>query len=210
MRRASHVTRDAAGGGPDDRRAIVAAIPVPKSRSSAPYPLFDRACTIFCRAMKPDGVVEHVSSIVPNLRVRVRGGAKTWNAITLHHATATLVLTKTKFEGPGFKGRAGTFNRVTLGAGTYFRRVRVRPAAIREQLLAQISATELLIGCVASPAFSVELGHYSVVFAIARALSGLIFDGQGMLDGDGKLVLAATGQHGIQVWRPAVRHAPRS
>ena len=53
--------------------------------------------------------------------------------------------------------------------------------------------------------FSKELGHYELVFAIARAMDGVIFDGQGMLDGKGKLVLDQSGQHDIQVWKSGER-----
>src|ERR1019366_6890352 len=107
---------------------------------------------------------------------------------------------KTKFVRAGFKGPQGAFNRVTLGTCTFFRHVRVRPKEIRECLLSRISATQMLIGCVATPAFSAELGHYHLVFGIARAMDGMIFDGQGMLDADGRLILDRSGRHDVSVW----------
>ena len=155
------------------------------------YPLFDRACTIFCATDRPDRVLACVKATVPTLRITTKRGA-----ITIKDADSVLVLTKTKFVRGGFKGPHGAFNRAVLGAATYFRRVR-RPAAIRDRVVTQIAATQLLIGCVATPAFFA----HDVVFAIARAMNGLVFDGQGMLDGGGKLVLDSKGRHDIQVFR---------
>jgi cell wall assembly regulator SMI1 len=184
-------------------------MPIHKSKPPS-YPVFDRVCTIFCPVQKHDATLACVKAVAPARKPSVRGGAAAWKAITLKDATGVLVLTRTRFVRGGFKGAPGAFNRVIVGASTFFRHVRVRPKQIREEVLRRISETNMLIGCVATPAFSADLGHYDVVFAIARATNGMIFDGQGMLDASGTLILDRSGRHGLRVWAPPGGEAPRA
>jgi hypothetical protein len=169
------------------------------TKKAAQYPRFDRACTIYC-LKRNDVVVECLKNHLATLDLRVEKSRGAWRRITLRHADATLTLNKTRFVRPGFKGPDGAFNRVVMGTSNFFRTVRVHRVETRQSLLKAISETDMLIGCVAEPAFSAELGHYKLVFRIARAMNGLIFDGQGMLDAEGKLVLDKTGKHGLVVW----------
>ncbi len=184
-------------------------MPTPK-RKPPDYPVFDRVCTIFCPSEKHDATLACVGAVAPALKPSVRGGVAARKAITLNNASGVLVLTKTRFVRAGFQGAPGAFNRVILGACTFFRHVRVRPKQIREDLLRRISETKLLIGCVATPAFSADLGHYDLVFAIARAMNGMIFDGQGMIDARGTLILDKSGRHGLRVLPPPGSKAPRA
>ena len=103
-------------------------------------------------------------------------------------------------RGPGFAGPGRQFNKTILGTGNFFKDVPIKKKDVRQGVLDHIYGTEVILGCTGEPSFAVDLGHYKLIFGIANVMGGLIFDGQGMLDAHGKLVLDKIGQSGLQVF----------
>ncbi len=88
-------------------------------------------------------------------------------------------------------------NGVTTSVGYCFQRVHSlkacqnADAVVKKRLASHVESCELVLGVVAEPAFDADERYHSVVFAIAKALDGVIFNGQEMLDANGVTLLAA-------------------
>ena len=95
------------------------------------------------------------------------------------------------------KAEFNDFSRLILGTSTFFRHVNVTPIDRRERLLDHISRCQFSIGVGASPEFDEEERHFDMIFEIAKSLGGLIFNGLGMVDPDGLLVLDRDGNFDV-------------
>lgn len=165
------------------------------------YFKFDKVCTLFCHG-EIDALKEYFSRPAEPLQVSLGKLAK---RIVVRDRAAVLTLHRSQFVGAGFSGPGREFNRTIVGAGNFFRNVRAKKE-IRQRVLDHIYATTTILGCVAEPAFS--KAHHAFVFGLARAMNGLVFDGQGMLDGHGMLVLDKLGHSAQRVFSqrtPGVR-----
>jgi hypothetical protein len=163
------------------------------------YFRFDRSCTIFCRE-KEEKVKAYLTLRAKNMQLEETGKGKTWSQLALRHGSTVLTINRSVFVGPGFAGPGRQFNKTVVGAGNFFKDAPIKDKDVRQGILDHIYGTAVILGCSADPAFSPELGHYKLLFGIAKITSGLIFDGQGMLDAHGELVLDKFGQSGLQVF----------
>jgi len=171
---------------------------------AAAYHRFDRVCTIFSLDAK-DAIRAYLEAHAAPCRVEFSGRGKVWSAATVRgpkDSDPVLTLNRLQFVGPGNKGPAAEFNQINMGTGNFFKDVRVKSKETRQKVLDQIYNSEVIVGCVGEPELSKELGHYRLLFGIAGVSRGMIFDGQGMLDPHGKLVLDKFGHTDIQVFEP--------
>ncbi len=85
------------------------------------------------------------------------------------------------------------FSKLILGTLTFFRNVETTALENKQKVMKLISATRWAIGVVAEPGFVDEAGHFDCIFGIAERLEGLIFNGWGMVDANGLMVLDKDG-----------------
>jgi len=157
--------------------------------------LFDKVCSIFCQSKAVDASA--IRELVDRkTKVDLKGEPGSWESLTFVHPGGQLVLHRRVFTGPGFSGPNGKFNSAVLGAGNYFKNVKTADAAVRKKLVADISKTETLIGCVATPRMT-DAG-YALIFEVARRFGGMIFDSDAMLDPDGIVLLDVEGNRGYR------------
>jgi hypothetical protein len=64
-------------------------------------------------------------------------------------------------------------------------------ASVKKLLTSHAESCELIVGVVAEPAFDTDERYHTVVFAIAKALDGVVFNGQEILDAHGVTLLTA-------------------
>jgi hypothetical protein len=93
---------------------------------------------------------------------------------------------------PGEPGDA--FSNMRLGLHNLFWNVNTVAVGEKKRVLNSIAACTLAIGVVADPGFSDEEDHTHLVLDVARLTDGVIFNGVGMLDSSGHLLLDRDGR----------------
>jgi hypothetical protein len=166
--------------------------------------IFNKVCTVFGKVDLPDVDDCLRAALTPDVEATFTGSRARWSRITLRHPDAALTLTKIVYRGPGFAGEKGEFNRVKMGALNFFRRIPVESEEKRHALQ-HLQGLELVIGCVAEPEFRKELGLYDLVFCLADACDGVIFDGEALIDSKGVVALDHHGASGRRVWTASNR-----
>jgi len=64
-------------------------------------------------------------------------------------------------------------------------------SSVKKLLTSHAESCELIVGVVAEPAFDADERYHAVVFAIAKALDGIVLNGQVILDAHGVTLLAS-------------------
>ncbi len=111
-----------------------------------------------------------------------------WTTLTLITGESQIVFSSLWQQKPGDE-----FSRLILGTHNYFRMIGTQNKRLQNQLLHTIAATNMVIGVKAIPDFDESVGHFDLIFAIAETLDGMIFNGNGMIDYEGKMILDADG-----------------
>ncbi len=83
---------------------------------------------------------------------------------------------------------------MTLGLHNLFWNVKTEAANRRKVVLDAIASCVLAIGVVADPAFDESEGHFDLVLDVAKIGDGVIFNGSGILDSAGRLLLDHEGR----------------
>lgn len=150
------------------------------------------ACTIFGSKVDYLAVYNIVSEMSP-VHIEVSGDIHAWQTLKIVQRS-TITLNSMRRQQ---KAEFTDFSQLILGTSTFFRHVNVVPVERRERLLDNISRCQFAIGITASPEFSEEERHFDMIFEIAKSLDGLIFNGSGMVDADGLLVLDNEGNFDV-------------
>ena len=79
------------------------------------------------------------------------------------------------------------------GMSAFFERVETPHPAIKAGVLERVENFALAIGVVAEPGFDDEAGHYECIFGLAAELDAIIWNGNGVLDAEGSMILDADG-----------------
>jgi hypothetical protein len=87
------------------------------------------------------------------------------------------------------------FSKIILGAANFFRRIKTDAVTNQNYIKAFVFDTKILIGVVAEPELVEAAGHYDLVFEVAERCDGLIFNGSGMVDPSGNLILGKDGDY---------------
>jgi hypothetical protein len=150
----------------------------------------------------PEAAHEPVASIVRELApegVTIDGEAHAWHSITIRRTNSRLRLSAVVFQTP-----QDSFSRLILGTASYLSGVVTDDPARKEALIRSVSRCKMLVGVVADPAFSEDEGDFALISSITDELGGMIFNGSGMLDADGRTLLDADGTYDPDSTPPAV------
>ena len=138
------------------------------------------SCTIYCKVLNLEEIARLLHSHFPS------SGQTTGDAMMVHRTDGSLRLTQKVF-----RERGDDFCRLLLGTHTFVDGMPCDDQVAKKALLNHIITCKLAIGVVAEPAFDADERYNAVVFAIAKALDGVIFNGQEMLDANGATLLAS-------------------
>lgn len=144
-------------------------------------------CTLF-GSLDERGAVLDLLRGESGAELDVSGAEGAWSRVRLRGRRATLVFTSLVGEEP-----AGRFERLVQDARGYFAAIPTRHVLRRDMILDHLAGCRLILGVVAEPEFDEEEGHFDWLWAIAEATDSLIFNGAGMVDAQGKLLLGADG-----------------
>jgi len=149
-------------------------------------------CTIYGSRVDYLAVFNIVSgmSLVP---VEVTGVPQEWQTLKVVQGSTITFHSMKRQQQPEFND----FSRLILGTSTFFRHVNVTPVERRERVLDAVYRCQFSVGVVASPEFNEDEKHFDMIFEIAKSLDGLIFNGSGMVDADGLLVLDNEGNFDV-------------
>jgi hypothetical protein len=146
-------------------------------------------CTILCAADEPQRVVALVRELVGRRgNVSVRGKVANWSSITVRGAGASLVLNRRVF-----RKQADEFSKMRNCMWVYFESVKTKRKKIKADVLRRVEEHALAVGVVAEPEFVEEAGHNDFIFGLAAALGAIIWDGSGVLNAEGQLLLDSEG-----------------
>jgi hypothetical protein len=152
------------------------------------------ACTILSVNIK----LADIAEIIKNTKaaVNINGDIDNWDNITLKFANSELRFNKLVQERPGDK-----FSKMILGMHNYFRKIDTIALGNKDYVLECIGNANLAIGVAADPKFSEEDEHFDIIFAVAEALRGVVFNGSGMLNTQGKMLLDDDGSFDYEIDR---------
>lgn len=125
--------------------------------------------------------------------LEIRGDRVRWESVTAHGAEATIIFNSWVRGEPG-----DSFSKLILSTRAYFARIPTEAEHSKRRLLERILATDWMLGVVAKPGFSEEAHHHECIFAVARHLGGMIFNGRDMLDDHGNAILTAEGASEVE------------
>jgi hypothetical protein len=146
-------------------------------------------CTILCPTDEPQRVVVLIGDLLGNWgRVIVSGEERDWSTITVQTDGASLTLNRRVFRKAGDE-----FSKLLLGMWTYFDDVVTDHHTIKADVLRRIEDLALAIGIEADPEFVEEAGHYDCIFGVAEALGAIIWNGSGIMNAQGRVMLDGEG-----------------
>ena len=149
-------------------------------------------CTIYGSRVDYLAVFNIVSGMSP-VPVEVTGVPQEWQTLKVVQGSTITFHSMKRQQQPEFND----FSRLILGTSTFFRHVNVTPVERRERVLDAVYRCQFSVGVVASPEFNEDEKHFDMIFEIAKSLDGLIFNGSGMVDADGLLVLDNEGNFDV-------------
>ena len=147
-----------------------------------------RACTIYSPTLDPGLVVDVVQKNLANYTIEVMGNKQKWRKITIQSRNWVLTLSSQQREKPGDE-----FSKLILGTLVFFRGITTDAPTNKQIVIDLVTACNWMIGIVADPDFDEEADHFECIFQIAQSLGGLIFNGVGMIDKEGSLILDQNG-----------------
>lgn len=122
--------------------------------------------------------------------VEVSGSSFAWESATVRGSDATVTF------NPLLKVRPGDqFSKIVLGAANFFRRIKTPAISNQTYLKEFLFDTKIIIGVVADPELMESAGHFDLIFDVADECEGLIFNGNGMVDPSGNLLLNNEGEY---------------
>ncbi|WP_146436545.1 hypothetical protein [Blastopirellula retiformator] len=139
------------------------------------------SCTIYCKLWNLKEFARLLDSYFPST-------IPTSDDLTIvHDSDGNLRLTQKKFREPG-----DDFCRLLLSTCAFVEGLPNADAVVKKWLASHVESCELVLGVVAEPAFDADERFHAVVFAIAKAFDGVIFNGHEMLDANGVTLLATS------------------
>lgn len=145
-------------------------------------------CTIYSPTIDYEKVVQVVETNFSQATMNLTGDKANWNTIRIDDQRWEFVITSMQREKPGDE-----FSKLILGTLTLFRDVSTVALENKQKVIDGVTETEWLLGIVAEPDFDESVGHLDCIFEITELLNGMIFNGLGMIDAEGKLILDLEG-----------------
>jgi hypothetical protein len=121
--------------------------------------------------------------------VGVSGESGRWQKLVLKGKKGTLTLNSMEPERPGDE-----FSSMILGLHSLFWNAKTDATERRKRVLDAIASCVLAIGVVADPVFDESEGYFDLVLDVAKIGDGVIFNGSGILDSEGRLLLDPEGR----------------
>ncbi len=140
-----------------------------------------QSCTIFCKDMDVDQLFEIVQSLFPSYG-RSATSSEWWSA-PISGRAGCLRITPLWFQQ-----RGDDFSKLILSTISHVRSSEMKNDS-RAVLTTHFEECELALGVVVEPQFDSDARYNDVVFAIARSLSGLVFNGDLFLNSEGAAFL---------------------
>ena len=141
------------------------------------------ACTILATSPNLDEVLDYLRerSCGP---VGVVGAGSRWEKMTARIGVGSVTFDVLARRRPGDE-----FSKMVLSMYNYFRNGSSSSDSLKEEGLDAIASSDTAIGVVADPAFDEEAEE--VVIEVARMVGGVIFNGWGILDPEGTVLVKA-------------------
>lgn len=149
-----------------------------------PYPA--GACTVFSPRADYTAVLDVLRRVSPN--VQVAGSEDGWSQVVAHGSRSRLTINALVPQGPQDR-----FSQVIAGMYHHFAAIPTEGTVNQQRVLAGLTATRLALGIVAEPGFEDEDAPFHAVFGLARRLGGLVFNGYGVMDSEGRVLLNGDG-----------------
>ena len=150
-------------------------------------------CTILCPTDEPERVLGFVRQFFDGRGgVTVEGESRNWAAVIIESGDAKLILNRRVFDRPGDE-----FARMRSGMWSFFNQIQTEHAAIKTSVLARVEEYALAIGVVAEPNFDEDAGHFEGIFGLAAELDAIVWNGNGVLDAEGSMILDGDGDSEI-------------
>lgn len=146
-------------------------------------------CSIFSPRLDYAGVINALREQGGDLRIA--GGEMFWRAILVRNPGSQLHIAAARHGQSGFD-----LKRNLGGALGYFSSIDTPAASAKQRVIDLLRNTRMLIRVSAEP--EMDDDALEQLSAMTRQLDGMIFNGQGMLDADGCLVLDAKGRSQIE------------
>lgn len=144
-------------------------------------------CTLFCRRDSPEAALAVAEA---NLRSRAQIDAprEQWIRAEFQQGKLSVRLHRTPFQK-----RGDELSRLILGLVNWLNNVAVVHPVATQFAVDHILETTAAIGFTALPDFNEDSGHFDCVFALAEELDALVWNGCGLLNADGEMVIDGGG-----------------
>lgn len=131
-------------------------------------------CTIYCRLSNLEEIARVLNLHFPSSNSAVG------DSLMAHGNNGSLCLTQKAFHEPG-----DGFCRMILGIRAFIKCIDSADPSMQQMVVKHLDLSDVAIGVVAEPSFDADERYHDVVFAIAKVLDGLVFNGQEILNADG-------------------------
>lgn len=155
--------------------------------------LTEQKCNILCVLDEVEEVVTSIESCLSSeskIEVEIEDGDTVVRA-TAQEASMEFYILKMKEAGD-------SVSRTILGAFNYFKKIETDFEPNKKYALGKISECNASIGILAKPGLVEHLNHQKCIFELAEKFSGLIFNGSGLVDSEGELILDSDGNSSIE------------
>jgi hypothetical protein len=146
-------------------------------------------CTIYSPTVNYEAIVSVVRQSFLDCTIEITDKEKRWSRIIITNQDWTFKLSSTERVEPGDE-----FSHLILGTLNFFRNVETSSSGNKQRVMKLIRDTHWAIGIVVEPEFKDEAGHFDCIFKITELLGGLIFNGWGMVDENGWMILDKDGK----------------
>ena len=141
-------------------------------------------CTIYCKLKNFSEASELMHSHFPQSVADPHCGE--WDSLAAHGDQGSIRLT-----AKAFRERGDEFCRLLLSTCNFVEQNTSGDVATKNRVVSHVESCELAIGVVVEPTFASDERNSEIVFTIAKALEGIIFNGQAMLDAHGETLIGA-------------------
>jgi hypothetical protein len=139
----------------------------------------NESCTVYCKVLDLGEMSRLIQSYALASTPSVGG------TVCLHGSRGSLRLTQIIF-----RERGDEFCRLLNSTCVFIESISNVDVAVKNRLVNHIESCELLVGVVADSAFDADERYHAIVFEIAKALDGVVWNGQEMLDANGVTLVA--------------------
>ncbi|MHC4874887.1 MAG: hypothetical protein ACYTGL_00225 [Planctomycetota bacterium] len=141
------------------------------------------SCTIYCQSEIQDLIARELPTLFTS--VKRETNKLGWSVLEASEKDASI-----RFTCRFFRERGDDFCRLLLSTCTFIESGKWQTTTRKNEAIRHVEACEMAIGVVAEPGFESDDRFNSLVFAIARAGEGVVFNGTDFLDKNEKCILS--------------------